>query len=252
MLKYVIVAILAAGGAFGVAISTLAPKQNQESSREVPTLPEKVENTKTVSVKVTTLSPSYDQLVFLKGGISERSVQYTLMKLESARKSGITEVFLVIDSPGGLVIAGSELVSYIRNSKMTINTVCSGMCASMGAQIHQAGKKRYMYEKALLMFHPASGGVQGTLEQMTSQLVVIQRYVDRLDVEVAARSKLSYEEFKSKLASEFWLEGIDAIQYGFADGLVLLLAEDDLIVEASSVSDKKTSGSSVDNLRGIK
>ncbi|MFN9917012.1 MAG: ATP-dependent Clp protease proteolytic subunit, partial [Pirellulaceae bacterium] len=76
---------------------------------------------------------------------------------------------------------------------------------------------RLMAEKSILMFHPASGGTQGTLEQMLNQLTMFKKYVDRLDAEVAARSKISYAEFKSLLANELWLEAADALNMGFAD-----------------------------------
>lgn len=73
-----------------------------------------------------------------------------------------------------------------------------------------------------MMFHPASGGVQGTLEQMLSQLNMIKLYVDRLDAEVALRSGLDYNEFKTLLAVEYWLESEDALNKNLADNLIFI------------------------------
>ena len=150
-------------------------------------------------------------------------------------------------------MTGAELVSYIKSSGMTINTVCNGICASMAAQLHQSGKKRFMAEKSLLMFHPASGGVRGTLEQMLSQLKTIKLYVDRMDQEAVSRSKITYEEFRSLVADEIWLEGVDAIRLGFSDELVLLLTKSNGDGEIFYNLRNKVGGKpTVNNLKGVR
>jgi ATP-dependent protease ClpP protease subunit len=90
----------------------------------------------------------------------------------------------------------------------------------MAAIIHGYGTKRFMVERSILMHHPASGGVRGTLEEMQSRLGTIQRYVDKMSANIAKRSGLSLQEFKSKVVSEMWLDAEDAVASKFAEGLV--------------------------------
>lgn len=173
-------------------------------------------------VKITTkevlrIDAAPSQIILLNTQVDAFAVKLMKDKLERSREQGVTRMFIVIDSPGGSVVDGADLISYMRSSNLQIDTVCVAICASMAAQIHQAGRNRLMAEKSILMFHPASGGTQGTLEQMLNQLTMFKKYVDRLDAEVAARSKISYAEFKSLLANELWLEAADALNMGFAD-----------------------------------
>lgn len=150
------------------------------------------------------------------------SVEIAIERLETIRKNGGKEAYIILDSPGGSVFDGARLISYIKHSSLKVYTVCDGMCASMAAQIFSAGKKRYMTDKSVLMFHPASGGLIGTLEQMESLLTMIKRYVDRMDAEVAQRAGIDYNEFKALVLKEYWLETADALDKNLADEAVFV------------------------------
>jgi len=178
--------------------------------------------TKDKKVKVKTINVEANQVIYLNVPIVDETVNMAIEAIKQADESGASEIYLVLNSPGGSVLDGARLVSFIKYSGLTVHTVCEGICASMAAQIHQVGATRLMTPGSVLMFHPASGGVQGTMDQMSHQLGAFSRLVDRLDMEVAKRAGLDYKEYKNRLESEYWLESQDAINDGFADGLVLL------------------------------
>lgn len=179
-------------------------------------------NEATSVATVRAVSPSSDSIIFLSSGINKTSVDNTLNALEKARNAGLSEVYLVIDSPGGSVLDGAKLVSYMRASKMKINTVCETLCASMGFHIFEAGHKRLVLEKAVLMGHPASGGAGGTIEEMKSMIDMIKLYVDRMDADIAQRAGIPFDEFKVMMLNNTWLEGRDAIAKKLADEIVTL------------------------------
>lgn len=222
--SFVVYVVLAMSAA---AMFTSCGKGNTES-KEVTEPLLKVEATTTPDltkdkkVKTKVVHVNADQIIYLNTPIVEETVDLTLQAIELASR-GEDEIYLVLNSPGGSVLAGTRLINYMKNSGMTIHTVCEGICASMAAQIHQVGKTRSMTLGSVLMFHPASGGVQGTMEQMSNQLGAFSRLVDRLDMEVAKRSGIDYKEFKARLESEYWLESQDAINDGLADSLILLV-----------------------------
>lgn len=171
----------------------------------------------TDGVKTQRLFVDGSNSVRMVGPVTDMSVAATINALENLREMGATEVFLLIDSPGGSVLDGARLVSYIQASPVKVNTVCIAICASMAAHIHQVGAIRYVMPKSVLMFHPASGGAGGTIEQMLSQIRTIKLYVDRMDKYIADRAKIDYAKFKQELSEELWIEGVDALQRGFAD-----------------------------------
>ena len=138
--------------------------------------------------------------------------------------SSAKTVYLVLDSPGGSVVDGARLLEYMKNSGKNIITVCDNLCASMAFQIFEVGARRLMTEKAILMAHPASGGAQGTIENMDAMIKMFRLYVDRMDADVAKRSNIEYDKFKGLVANNIWAETPEALALGLADGVVHLTA----------------------------
>jgi ATP-dependent Clp protease protease subunit len=187
---------------------------------EVPTPRAQATTNKDSSIVVSTLRLSSGNAALLTGVIEGALIDYVIANLQAATDAGAERLYLVIDSPGGSVFAGVKLINFIRSSRVPIYTVCNGMCASMAAHIHQVGTKRFATMSSVLMFHPAAGGVQGTLEGMLNQIQALKNLVDRLDANVASRAKMDYTVFKTKVSTELWLETVDALNEGFLDGVV--------------------------------
>ena len=143
------------------------------------------------------------------------------------------DIYLVLNSPGGSVIDGARLINYIKHSGKNINTVCDNFCASMAFQIFEVGKKRYMVDNAMLMAHPASGGAQGTIENMASMLNSFKKYIDRMDAETAARSGIEYSKFKAMVADNVWVDTSDALQMRLADDMIFLELEYPVMKQAT-------------------
>lgn len=215
---------LAGTAGLGVAITSNTPVAREVVTVSVAEAPAtRALTSGEIKISVQNLELDESNSVRLTDPINQRSVAKTLNALERLRRSGATEVYLLIDSPGGGVVEGNRLVGYIEASPVPINTVCMAICASMGAHIHQAGAKRLMTSKAILMFHPASGGSQGTVEGMHSQIEMFQRYMDRMDAKAAQRAKMDYDKFKLLVLKEYWIETQDAVANNLTDGVVNLL-----------------------------
>lgn len=165
------------------------------------------------------LTLTSENTVFLVGEVNENA-QVLAQEINHRSASGSGPLYLYINSPGGSVLDGVQVVSAIQASKRPVVTICSSICASMAAIIFSIGTKRYMVDRSLLMFHEAAGGVQGQFNQMQSRLGVFSRLVDKLDYEIATRAGMEPALFKSKMGSELWLDGEDAVAQGFAEGLV--------------------------------
>lgn len=216
----------------GIAASVIAlglilslPKKEEVSTTtvntEVPALLEGTLGTAKITVKNIKLEAN--QMVILNTEVNYNTMEIVMNSLRKIKDSGFTEAYLIIDSPGGSVFDGAKLLTYIQHSGLTVHTVCDGLCASMGAQIHQVGKKRYMTPNSMLMFHDAYGGLRGNLEQMNSQLDAVRRFIRRWDSAIAKRAGISYERFSSEvLSANIWIDSNDAIGRNLTDGLVFL------------------------------
>lgn len=172
------------------------------------------------------LKPNKASVVVLAGPVGPDTLE--VAKAIIANSEANRPTYLVIDSPGGSVFDGAQVISAIEASKTPVYTICTLLCASMGAMIHQYGAKRFMFDRSILMFHDASGGVQGSVPQMSSRLEFIRLYVTKMSSHIAARSKQDLNGFLLKMQREVWVDAEDAVAQGYADGIVSLPLDSEL------------------------
>lgn len=180
-------------------------------------LPQGSENDTAPSTDIPVTKINASNVILFNVPVMAETVDVTIEQIE--RTTGNT-VYLVIDSPGGSVVDGAKLIDYIKYSGKNIVTVCDNICASMGFQLLQVGKQRYMTPKAIQMAHPASGGAAGTIENMYELIKMFKLYVDRMDAETAKRAGIPYDKFKHMVADNIWVETPEALSLGLADGVV--------------------------------
>ncbi len=210
-----------------VTILPVAPKT--ESKKSV--LPEVFESTsysvnnktKAIEVKkkkIRNLRIDAPRTLKLTGEVAG-NMQSLITQLSRLNAESNKPIYLLINSPGGSVIAGNLFLSAMEASKAPIYTVCTSICASMAFIIHQYGKARLVVDRAILMSHPASLGLgSGELDKFQSFLTTLQRYVDKNNAYIANRAGMDFKEFKARSAVEMWLDAEDAAASNFADGIV--------------------------------
>lgn len=196
---------------------------------KAPPLVSKAKQVKNVNLPV-------GRTLFIYGAVSFEALQ-TAKKITKLQLESAEPIFLVITSPGGSVLTGAAVISAIQASRAPVYTVCSVLCASMGAMIHAYGKERYMTDRSILMFHPASSGTQGDVDRMASYTGTIKRFVNKLELDVATRAGISFDKYKAMSAIELWIDSEDATNAKFNDKIVSLLEVGD-IYQNPSLEDK--------------
>lgn len=186
---------------------------------------------------VKTLKLDDDQVIYIEGEIDESAGKLA----EKIKRLGLGKkpIYLLIDSPGGSVLDGAKIVSAMEASSAQVNTVCIGLCASMAAIIHGYGDERYMVDRSILMHHPAAAGLRGSLEEMQSRLGLLIRYVDKQSATIANRAGLTLEQFKALVVSEMWIDGEDAVNKKFAEGLVSVVLPEEKDSKVFAIGNNK-------------
>lgn len=169
-------------------------------------------------IKPLKINGDHTVLVFDEIGSNAASIANKISALSNSSEPTI----VLINSPGGSVLDGALVNSAIEASKTPVYTVCLQLCASMAAHIHKSGSKRFMVDRSILMFHPASGGVQGTTYQMEARLSTLKRYVDKMNATAAFKAGLPLDKFLQMQSGELWIDAEDSVNQKFADGLVSL------------------------------
>lgn len=139
-------------------------------------------------------------------------------------------IILYITSNGGDVGCGFELIDVIQNSKTPVYTVNLGYQYSMGFLIGLAGHKRFATRNAKFLMHDGSDFVYNSGAKVQDQME-FKKHVDaKIREYVLSKSKVTGEEYDSKLRVEWYMFADEAKQRGFTDYIVGVDCDIDLIL----------------------
>jgi ATP-dependent Clp protease protease subunit len=144
--------------------------------------------------------------------------QLLLLGAEDPRR----DIFLYINSPGGIVTSGMAIYDTMQYLDNDIATVALGLSASMGQFLLTAGTpgKRYALPHARIMMHQPSGGIGGTASDIAIQ-VEQTLYTKRIMQErTAFHSGQSVEQIERDSDRDRWFTSEEAKDYGLVDEVV--------------------------------
>lgn len=169
-------------------------------------------------------SPCYasDSRAELIGGVDDASVAPIISALEDT-DSGSTLV-LVIDSPGGSVGAGLELIREMKRAQRRgVSVVCvvDGTAASMAALVLQVCDVRGVTPGSVILFHRASSGCEGNASEMKRCVATLEEWDRMLAILASAKLRISLEEYLKRVDGKDWiLSPQEAVALGAADAVV--------------------------------
>ena len=126
---------------------------------------------------------------------------------------------LYVNSPGGLVTAGMQIYDTMQLIKAPVQTVCTGLAASMGAVIRAGGEKgmRGALPNAEIMIHQPLGGGWGQASDIAIVNEQIQKCKTKLYTCLANDTGKSMDDIIKDADRDFWLTPDEAKQYGLID-----------------------------------
>ena len=164
-----------------------------------------------------------ERIIFVVGPINDNvaslvTAQMLYLESENPKK----EIYLYINSPGGLVTAGLGIYDTMQYIKPDVSTLCIGQAASMGSFLLAAGQKgkRYSLPNSRIMVHQPSAGFQGQATDIEIHANEVLSLKERLNKIYSKHTGKSEKDIKSALERDNFMTPESAKEFGLIDQVV--------------------------------
>ncbi|MDQ1339091.1 MAG: ATP-dependent Clp protease, protease subunit [Campylobacterota bacterium] len=164
-----------------------------------------------------------DRIIMLNGEVNDHvsgSIVAQLLFLEAEDPD--KDIYLYINSPGGVITSGMAIFDTMNYVKPDIVTICIGQAASMGAFLLSSGTKgkRYALPHARIMVHQPLGGAQGQATDIAIQAKEILRMKEELNEIMAFNTGRDVKKISADTERDFFMSAAEAKEYGLIDSVV--------------------------------
>jgi ATP-dependent Clp protease protease subunit len=161
-----------------------------------------------------------DRIVMLQGEINDHVssiivAQLLFLEAENPEK----DIYLYINSPGGVVTSGMAIYDTMNYIKPDVVTICMGQAASMGAFLLSSGAKgkRFALPHARIMIHQPLGGAQGQATDIEIHAKEILRMKKELNKILAENTGQTLRKIEKDTERDFFMSAEEAMKYGLID-----------------------------------
>ena len=164
-----------------------------------------------------------DRIIMLSGEVNDAMAstivaQLLFLEADDPEK----DIYLYINSPGGVVTAGMSMFDTMNYIKPDVCTICIGQAASMGAFLLSAGAKgkRFSLPNSRIIIHQPSGGAQGQSTDIQIQAKEIQRLKDTLNELLAKHTGQDVKKIEEDTERDNFMSATEACEYGLVDKVI--------------------------------
>lgn len=132
------------------------------------------------------------------------------------------DIYLYINSPGGVVTSGMAIYDTMQHIKSDVVTICVGLAASMGSFLLAAGTKgkRLALPHSRIMIHQPSGGTRGQATDIEIEAREILRIRHQLNNIYADRTSQPLAKIEKDMDRDFFMSAEEAKEYGLIDRVI--------------------------------
>ena len=161
-----------------------------------------------------------DRIVFLGAPINDDVANIIIAQLLFLEADNPErDIYLYINSPGGVVSSGMAIYDTMQHLRAPINTICMGMAASMGSFLLGAGTKgkRAALPHSRIMMHQPSGGAQGTAADIEIQAKEILYLRGKMHELYAKHTGQTLQQIEHDMERDRFMSADEAVTYGLVD-----------------------------------
>lgn len=164
-----------------------------------------------------------DRIIFLGDEVNDQIANeiIAIMLYLDSEDPG-KDIFLYINSPGGVVTSGLAIYDTMQHIKSDVVTICLGLAASMGSFLLGGGTKgkRLALPHSRIMIHQPSGGTRGQATDIEIEAKEIIRIRHQLNGIYANNTGQSIEKIEKDMDRDFFMSSEEAMEYGLIDKVI--------------------------------
>ncbi|WP_342221967.1 ATP-dependent Clp endopeptidase proteolytic subunit ClpP [Candidatus Fukatsuia endosymbiont of Tuberolachnus salignus] len=164
-----------------------------------------------------------ERVIFLTGQVEDHMAnlivaQMLFLEAENPEK----DIFLYINSPGGVITAGMSIYDTMQFIKPDVSTMCIGQACSMGAFLLTAGAKgkRYCLPNSRVMIHQPLGGYQGQASDIEIHAQEILKVKTRMNELMAKHTGKTLKTIEKDTERDHFLSAEESVKYGLIDSVL--------------------------------
>ncbi len=164
-----------------------------------------------------------NRIIFLTGYIDDilsNNIIAQLLYLES--KNYKKDIYIYINSPGGIITSGMSIYDTMKIIKPHINTICIGQACSMAAIILSSGtkKKRFSLPNSRIMIHQPLGNFKGQATDIEIHTQEILKWKKKIIYLLSKNTKKKIEIIKKDIERDRFFSSKEALNYGIIDKII--------------------------------
>lgn len=164
-----------------------------------------------------------DRIIFIGQEIEDTMANLVvaqLLFLESEDPD--KDVYLYINSPGGVITSGLAIYDTMQYIKCSVSTICTGQASSMAALLLAGGDKgkRIALPNARIMIHQPSGGARGQAVDIEIQANEILRMRKITNDILTRHTGQPLERVQADTDRDFFMSPEEAVAYGVVDKVI--------------------------------
>ena len=164
-----------------------------------------------------------ERIIFLTGAVTDEVASVLIAQLlflesENPKK----DIFMYINSPGGIVTSGLGVYDTMQYIKPNVSTLCVGQAASMGSLLLSAGTSgmRFALPNSRIMLHQPSGGYSGQATDIEIHAKEILEIKERLNKIYEKHTKQKVEIIRKTLERDYFMTANEAKKFGVIDEII--------------------------------
>jgi len=164
-----------------------------------------------------------DRIIFIGSAIDDNFANLVIaqMLFLDSENTG-KEIFLYINSPGGIVTSGLAIYDTMQYLKSAVTTICIGQAASMSTVLLAAGSsgKRFALPNSRIMIHQPLGGTHGQVTDIDIQAKEMLRVKQRINEILSKHTGQKFEKIERDTDRDFFMSADEAKTYGLIDDVI--------------------------------